>query len=170
MGFDYEIIYKKGKDNTVADALSRVRGAELLCFAISVISSDLEEKIKSSYALDPHLQGIVQKLVGGDQVQHYILQNDLLRRKHKLVVGPDTEVRTSIIAWHHMSMEAGHVGREATIMRVKRLFFWKHMVRGGANILEALLIFSIFFKMGPFDISKDKKISTLKKIIQDNIL
>ena len=48
MGFDYEIVYKKEKDNTVADALSRVRGAELLCFAISIISSDLEGKIKSS--------------------------------------------------------------------------------------------------------------------------
>ena len=88
-------------------------------FCYLVISSDLEGKIKSSYDFDPHLKGIVQRLVSGDQVKHYTLQNDLLRRNQKLVVGPDTEVRTSIIAWHHLSIEAGHVGREVTVMKVK---------------------------------------------------
>lgn len=129
MGFDYDISYNKGKDNVVVDALFRIKGAEILCCALSLISSDLEEKIKRSYVMDPYLVGILQRLTSGEQVKHYTLQNDLLRRKQKLVVGPDVELRTSIITWHHTSMEAGHSGRDATVMRVKRIFFWKHMVR-----------------------------------------
>ena len=41
MGYDYEINYKKGRENVVADALSRVNSSELMFMAISTISSDL---------------------------------------------------------------------------------------------------------------------------------
>lgn len=41
MGFDYEIEYKSGSENAVADALSRVSGAELLYMALSVLDSNL---------------------------------------------------------------------------------------------------------------------------------
>ena len=49
MGIYYEIQYKSGSENLVADALSRVHGSELLCIAISLTSSDLEQQIKDSY-------------------------------------------------------------------------------------------------------------------------
>lgn len=55
MGFSYEIQYKSGTENKVADALSRVNGAELLLMAISVIQSDLQLKIILSYGLDINL-------------------------------------------------------------------------------------------------------------------
>lgn len=51
MGFDYEIQYEGGKENFAADALSRVQGAEILCLAISVLSSDSTSLIKASYVL-----------------------------------------------------------------------------------------------------------------------
>lgn len=59
MGFDYEIVYKKGNENEAADAFSRVKGAEILLCAISlIVSSDLEDKLKGSYSMDPHTQAI----------------------------------------------------------------------------------------------------------------
>ena len=44
--FDYEIQYKQGKDNVVADALSRVEGAEILHIAMLVLECDLLKKYK----------------------------------------------------------------------------------------------------------------------------
>lgn len=45
MGYDYEISYKKGKENVVAIAFSRVQTGELMAIAISSISTELMQEI-----------------------------------------------------------------------------------------------------------------------------
>jgi len=55
MGYTYDIQYKTGRDNVAADALSRVPSAEVLFLAVSVIHSDLLDKVRASYDLDPLL-------------------------------------------------------------------------------------------------------------------
>nr|XP_033514864.1 uncharacterized protein LOC117279428 [Nicotiana tomentosiformis] len=47
MPFDYVIEYKKGVENKVADALSRVSGAELLALVVSITDSDLLQAMKN---------------------------------------------------------------------------------------------------------------------------
>jgi len=47
-GFDYEIEFKKGKDNVVVDALSKMTCRELSILAMSTISTTLIEEIKAS--------------------------------------------------------------------------------------------------------------------------
>ncbi|GJR24075.1 retrovirus-related pol polyprotein from transposon TNT 1-94 [Tanacetum coccineum] len=50
LGYDYEIIYKKGNENVVADALSRVnQSGELLQLAVSSVASDVWEKLVRKY-------------------------------------------------------------------------------------------------------------------------
>ncbi|GJU67578.1 retrotransposable element Tf2 [Tanacetum coccineum] len=67
-GFDYEISYNKESENVVADALSRLTsGGELNSLILSTITSDLLQKVKGSYANDPALQEIIQKLTNGAQ-------------------------------------------------------------------------------------------------------
>ncbi|GJY92286.1 putative mitochondrial protein [Tanacetum coccineum] len=49
MGFDYEIQYKRGTKNVVADVLSRMQGSpQLLSMMLSSISSDVQQRIKDS--------------------------------------------------------------------------------------------------------------------------
>lgn len=122
LGFDYEIQYNKGTNNIVADALSRVQGAEVLCMAITVVSSDLENQIKNSYALDHFLIEICNKLQQKEQVEHYTMQGGFLKKHNKLVVGPDKSLRDKILHWHHSTPEGGHSGRDITLKRIKNLF------------------------------------------------
>ena len=51
MGYDYEVIFRHGNSNGVVDALSRLPSSELN--AISVINSDLMQRIKQSWVKDP---------------------------------------------------------------------------------------------------------------------
>ena len=59
MGYDYEIRYKKGKENIAADALSRMHSGELMMMAISAISSDLMSEIKSSWETNEELKNMI---------------------------------------------------------------------------------------------------------------
>ena len=45
MGYDYESSYKKGKENLVVNALSRMNYSELLVMEVFGISSELMTKI-----------------------------------------------------------------------------------------------------------------------------
>ena len=49
MRYDYDICYKKGKDNIAADALSRIHSNELVALSVSSISSDLLNEIQESW-------------------------------------------------------------------------------------------------------------------------
>ena len=129
MGFDYETQYRNGSENLADDALSRVQGSYLLNMAISVVISDLETKIQASYQLHPNMLCKISKLRQGEKLAPYTIPRGLLRRHNKIVVGPDSQLRNSIISCHHGSLETGHVGRDATTMRVKRLFYWRNMIK-----------------------------------------
>ena len=136
IGFDYEIQYKSGVENKVANALSRVRGAEIISMAISVISGDLSSKIKQSYHLDFNLVDIIEELQDSETYGNYKLVSGLLRKKRRIVVGPDPLLKTQIIQWMHASPESGHSGRELTTKRIKQLFIWKGLTRDVSSFVR----------------------------------
>lgn len=60
MQFDYEIKYKKGSDNAVADALSRASHLSLTVLTSFLLPSDLFARVRDTWTLDPHLSALVR--------------------------------------------------------------------------------------------------------------
>ena len=61
-GYDFKISYKKGKENVVADALSRLQHSELAILTVSTATSSLLLEIEASWQSDAHLQSLINAL------------------------------------------------------------------------------------------------------------
>lgn len=140
MGFQYDILYRSGKKNLAADALSRLPGAQLMALALSAVQSDILEKIQASYVLDNNLQQTISQIQQGQSVPKYSYLDGLLRKKGKLVIGPDEQLRQKILKWVHDSPFGGHSGRQAALKKLRRLFCWKGMTKSVQHFIRQCLV------------------------------
>ncbi|GJS18308.1 putative mitochondrial protein [Tanacetum coccineum] len=132
MGFDYEIIFKKGVENVSADALSRIHNeAQLLSlFTSSPVTPELLKRIADTWEEDNELKAKVDKLKKGESVRNaYVWENHQLRRKGKLVVGNNAALRMELLTHFHSGPVGGHVGIKATMHKLCSLFYWRKMRR-----------------------------------------
>ncbi|GJU84391.1 hypothetical protein Tco_1291937 [Tanacetum coccineum] len=83
MGFDCEVVYKKGIDNRVVDALSRLENqSELFSLTTSTISTNLFKRVMDSWSDDEQLKEIIDGLQFGTfEKKHYTWVNGKLLRK-----------------------------------------------------------------------------------------
>jgi len=63
MGFDYEIEYRRGKENRVVDALFRVSSGEICIMVVSTITTNIMEEVKGTWEKDVVVQTIIQDLI-----------------------------------------------------------------------------------------------------------
>ncbi|CAM8925392.1 unnamed protein product [Rhodiola kirilowii] len=128
MGYSFEIQYKQGKENFAADALSRVTGSELLHIVLSQAHHGFYDSVKLLWQTDPHLRKIISELqVDPSTHAKFTYVKDELRHKGKLVIGNDQALKLQILRWLHDSAIGGHSGRDATLHRIKSLFYWPKM-------------------------------------------
>lgn len=125
MGYSFDIQYKKGRENFAADALSRVSNSELLHLTLNQARYGFYDSIRLLWQSDPTLSGIISDLQR-DASSHpkYSFTNNELRYKGKLVIGNDQTTKLQILNWLHDSALGGHSGRDATLQRIKSLFYW----------------------------------------------
>jgi hypothetical protein len=124
--FDFTIEYKRGKENLVADALSR-KFCKL--FAISAVQPAWIKDVTASYTNDPQVKALLEQFLinppGTDSP--YSLKAGVLRYKGQIVVGNNTNLRQSLIEAMHSSAIGGHSGLRATYHRLKKIFYWPGM-------------------------------------------
>lgn len=77
LGLQYHIIYRKGADNGVADALSRMPHTQ--CTAMSVYQPQWLDEVRRSYEYDKAVQTLLRKLeTSPTELPHYSVVDGLL--------------------------------------------------------------------------------------------
>ncbi|GJW49776.1 transposon ty3-I gag-pol polyprotein, partial [Tanacetum coccineum] len=127
LGYDYEISYKKGNENVVAEVLSKVnQSGELLQLAVSSMTSDVWDKVKDSWKNDIDVQNLIQSLVDHNYKGNKYSWNDgFLKRKGKVVVGGDMALRKELIKYFHDEVVGGHCGVYVTTKKLSAILYWK---------------------------------------------
>lgn len=121
----YKIVYKKGSDNSAADALSRRQHPLPTCFALSVVTPEWCSNIRQGYQSDDQATTILAKLAAKpDSVPNFSLLDDLIHNKDKLWVGNNTSLQQQLIEQMHSSPIGGHSGIPATVKQLQALFAW----------------------------------------------
>jgi hypothetical protein len=127
MGLQFKIIYRQGKENLAADALSRIPALLSLPACTEVRPLWLWEVI-NSYATDQFVQDLIQQLaLSSPNSEGYSLYQGIIRLGQQIWVGENSVLRTKLIHAFHSSAVGGHSGVQATYNRLKKQFQWRGM-------------------------------------------
>jgi hypothetical protein len=127
-GYDYEIIYKKGKENVVANSFSRKYEEDGSLFSLSFIVPDWLQVVHQEWLQDPKISSMIHQLQHNSSVSPgYSWHNEELRYKGCLYLCKKSQLKSTVISELHASPTVGHSGFTKTYEWVKRSFFWDGM-------------------------------------------
>eukprot|EP00253_Pinus_taeda_P014522 PITA_14522 len=141
-GFDFEIKHLKGKENRVADALSRK--VQCVCrISVSKWQCTLLEKIKLVADQDVVYQQIkqqVQQLSDKEIKQGYELDDAGMLYFHKRLYVPNEDsLRKLILDEFHISHYTGHPGYQKMVTALRKEYYWPKMKKEVTEYLARCL-------------------------------
>jgi hypothetical protein len=126
LGYDFEIVYKKGKPNFVVDALSR-KGeyVEAFLYAISIIQPVWIIEARDEWKNDKKVWTLIQRLQKDSSASNtFTRKNDSLWYKDRLYLCKNSKLKQKVLLELHTSPVGGHSGFLKTYHRVKKGLFW----------------------------------------------
>jgi transposase InsO family protein len=141
LGLSYKIVYKKGVDNRVADALSRHIHAdteELL--VTSQCKPTWLVSVAQGYLQDQAAAQLLAKLSVQSVQGNYKLIQGIIRYKNRIWIGQNPTLQQDILHALHSSPIGGHSGFHASYHRVKHLFAWPGMKQQVKNFVAACTV------------------------------
>jgi hypothetical protein len=144
LGLQYKIIYKKGADNRVADALSRKSLHTSQCedlMAISISTPQWVNEVLAGYQQDPFSLALVAKLTIDPKADsNFTLKNGLLRYNGRIWIGHNLSLQNKLLHECHSSSLGGHSGVPVTYARMKQMFAWRGMKSDVHHFVKACLV------------------------------
>ncbi|KAL4582832.1 hypothetical protein LXL04_007393 [Taraxacum kok-saghyz] len=126
LGYDFEIFYKPGKENHVADALSRLEQPALL--ALSASDAIWLQQIRSFFSTNPACTALFQELqdpTAGNR--SFTVRDGLLYTDNRLFIPDIPGLRKKLLFEFHSTPVGGHAGVTTTLKRLTSAFFWPNM-------------------------------------------
>lgn len=136
LGFDYSIQYKKGKENLVADALSRRQEGECSYLTTEVTPTWKLEVGKSMENDNEAQELIAQLLIDAESLPEYQYKDGILRKQGKIYLCSSGEVRQKIMELIRSTPEGGHSGIATSIKRAELIFFWPTLKKDLAALIK----------------------------------
>ena len=128
LGYDYDIIYKKGCDNVVVDALSCQFEDERTLLSISLPIPDWIEEACKEWFSHPFLSQLINNLrEDPNSSVGYSWKDEILCYKEHLFISSRSNLKTHILVELHSSPTIGHAGFQKTYAHTHRSFFWMSM-------------------------------------------
>jgi len=139
--YNLDIVYKPGKDNTLADALSRREDLELNAVTLTTSDSVDIDLIKEGYLQDSYFTPVLNALMKPDEPvdkqlivksKRFSLADDgLLYYVHgenqRLCVPKFKDIRDKILNDFHDCRISGHLGYDIVYDKLHKIFFWPRM-------------------------------------------
>lgn len=132
LGYDFNIIYRPGKSNVVADALSR-RDEETVetppeLNIVSFPMSSILNKIREAGDIDDEYRRLRASILTDDNHNpNFSIRKDLILYKDAIVVPNNPNIRKMVFSETHATPIGGHSGQKKTLSRLSRNFYWKDM-------------------------------------------
>jgi hypothetical protein len=131
--FDFTVHHVEGKCNVVADALSRRSDYALGAMAMVGADSSFLEKLAAESAQDAEYQEFAEAVRAGKRPELHLKDGLLYQTReiegqtvHRLYL-PKGTVRGDVLHSAHDAPTAGHLGRDKTLERLERHYFWPRM-------------------------------------------
>ncbi|XP_014754072.1 uncharacterized protein LOC106866060 [Brachypodium distachyon] len=136
LGFQYRIVYKKGTENSAADALSRRAHPAELSSLSNVQPRWLEIIIEGYHKDAPAQQLLTEMALQGTNDHGFSLHQGVIRQHGKIWLGSNKDAHRAILLAFHSSAIGGHSGVLATYQRVKDLFIWPGLKQDVASFVQ----------------------------------
>ncbi|KAJ0568387.1 putative nucleotidyltransferase, Ribonuclease H [Helianthus annuus] len=126
LGYDFDILYRPGKLNRAADALSRVYSSHMMAFSShdSSFITGLQAKVKGDATFQRLLTAVT---TDSSHYPNYQVHDGLLFFRGRLLIPDDSTLKQLLLNEFHALVTGGHSGVTRMFHRLSSTFFWKHM-------------------------------------------